>query len=406
MTTLNRQDRNLEPAFFEQLLKIHTTVKIFSGLDKLLHQIVFLGRDILRANDVSLVVWDSKRKRFVQGASTDHMGANVAKRVRQAGGASRWVVENNNNIVVHDIRSDPFTANRMIVENNVGAYIGVPIVYGGAVLGVLYSLFNKSKKIEPLDIQKLQELAMVAAVYISNAQRIQAIRKHTDLMSRLLNRSMQEIVQPLSLVIGFCELTLGEMPDFSSFTQKHIDVVQRSHQKMSHLIQQTRLFERLVNRQALDLEPVCFNKVAFTVRDTFQNNHQLSEQKIMVTIDRLIPKVLGDFNLLMMATEELVDNSFKFSDQGDVEIETMNEERYVVIAVKDSGVGLTKDQIDQIFEPFTRFNQSETDEDLGLGLSFVQSIIHKHDGFIQVDSELGKGSQFRVYLPKSEGVGN
>ncbi len=73
-------------------------------------------------------------------------------------------------------------------------------------------------------------------------------------------------------------------------------------------------------------------------------------------------------------------------------------EKYVCITVADSGYGMSKDTIEKIFDPF--FTTKPTGEGTGLGLFIVQGIINNHKGLITVDSEIGKGSIFKVYLPK------
>ncbi|HEY9604214.1 MAG TPA: ATP-binding protein, partial [Allocoleopsis sp.] len=74
---------------------------------------------------------------------------------------------------------------------------------------------------------------------------------------------------------------------------------------------------------------------------------------------------------------------------------------YVVITVSDTGMGIPRDALDRIFEPF--FTTKELGKGTGLGLSTVLGIIKSHGGFVQVDSDVGKGTQFRVYLPVARG---
>ncbi|MEO0970157.1 MAG: response regulator, partial [Cyanobacteria bacterium J06639_18] len=75
---------------------------------------------------------------------------------------------------------------------------------------------------------------------------------------------------------------------------------------------------------------------------------------------------------------------------------------YVVVTIADTGIGIPPENIDRIFDPF--FTTKEVGKGTGLGLSTVLGIIKNHDGFVKISSELGKGSQFQIYLPSQEGL--
>jgi two-component system, cell cycle sensor histidine kinase and response regulator CckA len=99
-------------------------------------------------------------------------------------------------------------------------------------------------------------------------------------------------------------------------------------------------------------------------------------------------------NLKILAENLLVDENY-----ARMNIDTQIGS-YVVITVMDTGMGISPEILDRIFEPF--FTTKETGKGTGLGLSTVMGIINSHGGFVKVQSQPGKGSQFQVYLPAQD----
>ncbi|MBW1902885.1 MAG: sensor histidine kinase, partial [Deltaproteobacteria bacterium] len=76
--------------------------------------------------------------------------------------------------------------------------------------------------------------------------------------------------------------------------------------------------------------------------------------------------------------------------------------KQVRISIQDHGRGIPREVLDKIFEPYFSSKESVTQKGLGLGLSICYSIVEKHDGHIEVESKVGTGTTFHVYLPASE----
>ena len=98
----------------------------------------------------------------------------------------------------------------------------------------------------------------------------------------------------------------------------------------------------------------------------------------------------------------LLSNAIKFSKEGSsvyISIEKSNE--YIIINVEDEGIGILKEDHDKIFDKFVQVDKTSTriNEGSGIGLSIVKSIVDIHNGYIKVDSQLGIGSKFSIYLP-------
>jgi signal transduction histidine kinase len=98
----------------------------------------------------------------------------------------------------------------------------------------------------------------------------------------------------------------------------------------------------------------------------------------------------------------LLSNAIKFtSENGNIFVNVYNKETSIIISVKDTGVGIPQDKIDQIFERFIQVENTmiRTNEGSGIGLSIVKSFVEMHGGIINVLSQVGVGSQFTIQLP-------
>jgi two-component system phosphate regulon sensor histidine kinase PhoR len=113
--------------------------------------------------------------------------------------------------------------------------------------------------------------------------------------------------------------------------------------------------------------------------------------------------VEGDRARLKQVVVNLLDNAIKYTPEGGaVSLEVRAENGTAVLEVADNGVGIPQDLLPRVFERFFRVDQARSRElgGAGLGLSIVKSICAAHRGRVQVNSEPGRGSRFRVELPR------
>jgi len=145
------------------------------------------------------------------------------------------------------------------------------------------------------------------------------------------------------------------------------------------------------------------------VNDAVQSVMAITRQQLLnqgieveLALSEGLPKVLGDKNQIEQVLLNLISNA-RDAMEGEPEkvltIQThLNQKgRQVKIGVRDTGIGMTEEQIEQIFNPF--FTTKDSDKGIGLGLSICYRIIEAHQGKIEVKSALKKGTQFIVSLP-------
>jgi signal transduction histidine kinase len=102
----------------------------------------------------------------------------------------------------------------------------------------------------------------------------------------------------------------------------------------------------------------------------------------------------------------LIDNAIKYTSKGSIHITVEENKDSALVKIRDTGIGIPKEEQEKIFKRFYRVDKSRSKETggVGLGLSIAEWIAHAHQGRIEVESELNRGSTFIVYLPFSSGT--
>jgi heavy metal sensor kinase len=119
----------------------------------------------------------------------------------------------------------------------------------------------------------------------------------------------------------------------------------------------------------------------------------------MATIEEVT--VIGDKARLQQLFTNLIDNAIKYTPKGSIRITVEKDEETVLVKIKDTGIGIPKEEQEKIFKRFYRVDKSRSRETggVGLGLSIAEWIVHAHHGRIEVESESNRGSVFTVHLP-------
>ncbi len=124
--------------------------------------------------------------------------------------------------------------------------------------------------------------------------------------------------------------------------------------------------------------------------------------ELITEISENLPKIHADKTALSHAIQNLIVNGIKYSNGSkSIKIDAFTQDRNIIIAVEDKGIGIDKKDLPHIFEPFYR-SKKVVDEQIhgnGLGLSLVKQIVEAHGGKVVVESEMGKGSKFVLQLP-------
>jgi two-component system, OmpR family, sensor kinase len=162
------------------------------------------------------------------------------------------------------------------------------------------------------------------------------------------------------------------------------------------------LFLQEIDLVLPDFQPVDMDKIAVSVLENYEQKAKRHHIRFKVKAETGLPQVAGDPKSLERAFTALIDNAVKFSPRGgDVEVSFGSTSGALTVAVRDHGIGIAPETLPHIFDRFYHLEQSADDlfGGLGIGLSIARQVIEQHHGKIEVESQPGRGSIFRLLLP-------
>ena len=258
-----------------------------------------------------------------------------------------------------------------------------------------------------VDLRKAQERIIKEAETTIELERTLRQSEKLATIGQLASGLAHEIGTPLNIIGGRAELIKRKIKDREG-EQKDLDIIIQQAERITKIIQQLLGF---VRKKRPEQKGSNIKTLLETTLDFL--DHQIQKQGVKVVKDLKdnLPIVTGDSDQLQQVFLNLILNAIQSMPQGgELRIGASSkwiskegiedgQREYVVLSVVDTGMGMEKEVVENIFNPF--FTTKE-DKGTGLGLTVSQGIVQDHEGWIEVESEIGEGSQFRVYLPASE----
>jgi signal transduction histidine kinase len=226
-------------------------------------------------------------------------------------------------------------------------------------------------------------------------------RRRTDEMKDTLIAAVaHEFSTPLTSISGYLQLLAdGRLGALDPKQEEAVGIIQSAASRMRYSLDKFLRVARLrsgklsLSKEKLDLQPI-IAMAADHYRPLFQKRGIALETHV----ERL-PPLMADRRLLIDVLDNLIDNALKYTEKGRVAVAARRRGDGILITVKDTGIGLSREQLSQVFTEFFRA-QEQVGIGAGLGLSICRRIVEMHGGKAWVESKgLRKGSSFHVLLP-------
>lgn len=229
---------------------------------------------------------------------------------------------------------------------------------------------------------------------------IKELKEKNDEILLFSNMMSHDLKAPLRNINGFSQLLQKSLPNLNAEDKQLFSFITKGVDTLKNLIDDLLHYSRFsagdYTFKEVDLEPL-INKLLLNF------TYDISKENITIVKSGL-SKIHGHEASLLLVFQNLISNAIKYQPkdklhQPHIEIKQTREGNSNIIHIKDNGIGIDKHKFEDIFKPFKRFHNSSEYEGTGLGMSIVNKVIEKHNGKIEVQSELGKGSTIAVSLP-------
>ena len=223
-------------------------------------------------------------------------------------------------------------------------------------------------------------------------QDITEMKRLENIRTQFVANVSHELKTPLTSIKGFAE-TLRYVDDDET-KNKFLDIIDKETIRLTRLINDILVLSNLESNTVEEMEELLPDEIIYDVIDIL--SEQANKKDIKITFDREnINYILGQKDKFMQIALNIIENSIKYSENGDkIFIKSFSKDGYYNFIVKDTGIGIPKEDLPRIFERFYRVDKSRKSGGTGLGLAIVKHIVKSFGGTIEVKSELNKGTEF------------
>ncbi|MDA8746219.1 ATP-binding protein [Rubripirellula amarantea] len=225
--------------------------------------------------------------------------------------------------------------------------------------------------------------------------------------SEFLANMSHEIRTPMAAILGYADVLLGHLKDPDN--RNCVLIMKRNGEHLLELINDILDLSRIeAGKMDVEEEPVALPHLVADIESLMQVRAE--EKKVIFEVDfegHIPHTIKTDPTRLRQVLINLIGNAIKFTDEGEVRLKVKfiegDETPLIEFAIIDTGIGMSPDQIDRLFKPFSQGDSSVTRQygGSGLGLAISQRLVQMLNGKMELESKVGEGSTFYVHLPVS-----
>lgn len=229
-----------------------------------------------------------------------------------------------------------------------------------------------------------------------------------EAQNNFISNASHELRTPLTAIIGEADYALSKQRTPEAYHYSLQQIAQQAEKLQTLSKGLLALAQTGFNGSTQSWKMVRLDQLLFDVKEDC--DAILPENHVQVCMDALPADeegitITGNYNLLKIAINNIVLNACKYSKNKPVSMRLRLEEQNVTIVVQDKGIGIPKDELKHIYDPFFRASNTQDFEGYGIGMPLANNIIRLHNGKIYVHSEEGIGTEVKINLPLCKPIG-
>lgn len=256
-----------------------------------------------------------------------------------------------------------------------------------------------------INIERSDEFGTLADSLDQMASKLRAdteqIKQFAEKQRQFFADITHEVRNPLHTISGALEM-LGMDKLTAEKKKKYIRSAKKQTERISRLFQDLKTLQRydsdehFVETQEFDIGPIAKHMEEW-------HGERAEEKGIQLELDQKKCMAIGDPAKIEQVIDNLISNAIKYTNEGTVSLKYETNDGEVIVSVEDSGIGISDEHLDRLFDRFYRTDKARSRDKggTGLGLAVVKSILNAHDTEINVVSEVGMGTRFWFTLPSS-----
>lgn len=401
----------LSPEQMKQLVDLSVQLNSTLKLDDLLQLIIRTAAELLHCEAASILLYDEKQPHlFFVATSDSHADQMMQVSVPIEGSVAGTVFRTNRPMLLTKAEQDPRHYDAVSKKTGVQVHslLAVPMRIHDRLTGVLEALNKTGRDFDEEDQAILEIVASHAAVAVNNARLVEALQialhKAHDadrLKSDFLTLASHELRTPLGIIIGYATF-LRE--DAQGELSEHAEHVLNAALKMRALV------EDMTNLTLLETDGLIYKTKSVSAQSILEASAREVQTLADAKAQRLVfdmPEspilVSVDMEKTASALFNILNNSIRFSPIGEqIILGARTEGNGALVWIQDNGIGIEKDQLDNIFREFKQGEPPLTRRygGLGLGLTIARGLITAQGGRVWAESDgPGTGATFKVFLP-------